>query len=42
MYIIYLIGKKYQQVIGSKAKDKKEVKIPNIKSTNPLDNLDCE
>jgi len=41
-YIIYL-GQKYQQVIGRKAKDvKKEVKVPSIKSTNPLDNLDCK
>lgn len=34
--------KKYQQVEGSKAKVKNEVKIPNIKSTNPLDNLDFD
>ncbi|XP_077281575.1 RNA transcription, translation and transport factor protein-like isoform X1 [Temnothorax americanus] len=33
---------KYQQVVGSKAKDKKEVKVPRIKSTNPLDNLDFD
>ncbi|EGI67192.1 PREDICTED: UPF0568 protein C14orf166 homolog [Acromyrmex echinatior] len=34
---------KYQQVIGSKAKDvKKEMKVPSIKSTNPLDNLDFD
>ncbi|KYQ55817.1 hypothetical protein ALC60_05316 [Trachymyrmex zeteki] len=33
---------KYQQVVGSKAKDKKEVKVPSIKSTNPLDNLDFD
>ncbi|XP_011644390.1 RNA transcription, translation and transport factor protein [Pogonomyrmex barbatus] len=30
---------KYQQVVGKKAKNKKEIK-PIIKSTNPLDNLD--
>ncbi|EZA51948.1 hypothetical protein DMN91_007532 [Ooceraea biroi] len=33
---------KYQQVTGSKAKPKNEVKIPSIKSTNPLDNLDFD
>jgi len=40
-YII-LLGQKYQQVVGSKAKGKKEVNVPSIKSTNPLDNLDCK
>ncbi|XP_012538552.1 RNA transcription, translation and transport factor protein [Monomorium pharaonis] len=34
--------KKYQQVIGSKAKNKEEVKVPNIKSTNPLDTLNFD
>ncbi|XP_029174232.1 RNA transcription, translation and transport factor protein [Nylanderia fulva] len=33
---------KYQQVVGSKAKVKEEVKVPCIKSTNPLDNLDFD
>lgn len=33
---------KYQRVIGSKVKDKKELKVPSIKSTNPLDNLDFD
>lgn len=42
MYVIYFIGQRYQQVVGNKAKVKEEVKIPSIKSTNPLDNLDCE
>ncbi|XP_011881881.1 PREDICTED: UPF0568 protein C14orf166 homolog [Vollenhovia emeryi] len=33
---------KYQRVVGSKAKDKKEVQVPSIKSTNPLDNLNFD
>lgn len=32
----------YQQVIGSKAKNKEQVKVPSIKSTNPLDSLDFD
>ncbi|XP_018398579.1 PREDICTED: UPF0568 protein C14orf166 homolog [Cyphomyrmex costatus] len=32
-------SQKYQKVVGSKVKDKEEVKVPSIKSTNPLDNL---
>lgn len=34
--------KKYQQVIGSKAKINEEINIPSVKSANPLDNLDFE
>lgn len=33
---------KYQQVVGSRAKDKKEVIVPSIKSTNPLDKLNFD
>ncbi|XP_020282631.1 UPF0568 protein C14orf166 homolog [Pseudomyrmex gracilis] len=33
---------KYQQVVGSKAKVKQEIKVPSVKSTNPLDNLDFD
>ncbi|KAL0122280.1 hypothetical protein PUN28_007188 [Cardiocondyla obscurior] len=34
--------KKYQQITGSKVKDKTEVNVPSIKSTNPLDNLNFD
>jgi len=33
---------KYQRVVGNKTKDKTDLKVPSIKSTNPLDNLDFD
>lgn len=39
--VIFIIGKKYRQVIGNK-KNKQESVIPSLKSSNPLDNLDCK
>lgn len=39
--VIFIIGKKYQQVTGNK-KNKQESLKPSLKSSNPLDNLDCK
>lgn len=39
--MLFFLVKKYQGIKG-KENLKKEAVVPTIKSTNPLDNLDCE